>query len=333
MKDKLDIVVGDLTQIGGVSTHVNRLVPFLKREGIDFIISSPPERDNGVRDAVAKSYWFIRFLFKTNENLVHFHKSFGFLQYFYWFIFSRVNSDRVIITIHNDSVMSYGILKRRIVIALLRATTFEHLIVVSDKLFDYLSRNDLECHYLPAHVPLKQVESVVLDKDKPMFMYSVYRATKENLVNIYGFDIALDLLSKFKERYNMLFLVGDKKKSDTGLINAMIGEKNLESNVILLYNKDLVKYIRNCEFILRPNRKDGYGISLQEAIDLGVMAVASNVCKRPEGTVIYKNFSGLIEIVSNLQLINNSSELSCSKRSNGDFHNELIELYRKLIKK
>ena len=34
---------------------------------------------------------------------------------------------------------------------------------------------------------------------------------------------------------------------------------------------------------------DGYGITIQESLDLGVVPIASNVCKRPKGTILFEN--------------------------------------------
>ena len=102
MIDKLDIVVSNLAQIGGVTSHVKRLLPYLKKRNIKFSILSHPDANNKLKDIVLKSFWFLKFLLRKNNNLVHFHKSFGFLQFFYWYLFSRINTSNILITIHNN---------------------------------------------------------------------------------------------------------------------------------------------------------------------------------------------------------------------------------------
>ena len=41
--------------------------------------------------------------------------------------------------------------------------------------------------------------------------------------------------------------------------------------------------------MVRPTCTDGFGVSIQEAITFGCPAVASDVCQRPTGTVVFKN--------------------------------------------
>lgn len=331
MIDKLDIVVSDLAQIGGVTSHVKRLLPYLKKRNIKFSILSHPDSNNKLKDIVLKSFWFLKFLLRKNNNLVHFHKSFGFLQFFYWYLFSRINTSNILITIHNNNILYCGGFRKRIIVKLLKATRYRYLFVVSDKVFDFLSNNSIKCDYLPAYVPPELKDIVIVESDKPLFLYSVYKATKENLVNTYGFDIALDLLIHYKESFNMLFLVGDKKKSDIDLINKMIKEKNVKDNVFIFFNKELISYVKNCVFILRPNRKDGFGISLQEAIDVNVLAVASNVCKRPEGTIVYSDFNDLIKIVKKIHILKDVEKKANIQRDELDYHIQLIDIYQTIL--
>ena len=46
---------------------------------------------------------------------------------------------------------------------------------------------------------------------------------------------------------------------------------------------------KKVDLFLRPTNTDGFGISLAEAIHFGTLAIASDVCPRPEGTILFKN--------------------------------------------
>ncbi len=51
------------------------------------------------------------------------------------------------------------------------------------------------------------------------------------------------------------------------------------------------------DLMVRPTYRDGYGISVAEALHFGCPAIASDVCRRAKGAIIFKNrdFDDLIE--------------------------------------
>lgn len=328
----IELVVDNLNRIGGVSTHVNRLIPRLKNEKIPYIISSYPESKSKYLETLKKIWWSVKFIFKRNDNIVHFHKSFGFPQYIYWYLYSWINSDKVIITLHNSSLLSYSRFKLKIVLKLLRGTKYLKLIVVSDRVYDLLQDQDISCDYIPSYIPPNSFKKVNIKSDRKLFMYSVFIGNKANLFKTYGFDVALKLLKEYSSEFKMLFLVGDKERSDVEFIEQIINKERLKNDIQIIYNENLVSYIENCEFLLRPNRIDGYGISLQEALDLNVIAVGSAVCQRPKGTIIYKDFDDLIRIVNKIQNLSNSKKVEILKqKKKSDYSVKLVEIYNKLL--
>jgi hypothetical protein len=328
-KPRVEFVVGSLTRIGGVSSHVNRLLLVLTEKNIPFKVSAHKQSESKYIELLNTTIWLLRFLFMKNDNLIHFHKSFGILQYLYWFMFSQFNSRRVIITIHNSSLLGYSRFKLRIALNLLRRTRFLKLIVVSDRVHALLTREKISGLHIPAYIPNVSFHRVELTAEKKLFMYSVFVGTKANLLDIYGFDIALRLLKKFRTEYKMLFMLGNKERSDVKYIERTISEEGLQEDIEIIYNCNLVSYINNCEFILRPNRQDGYGISLQEALDQDIIAIASDVCMRPKGTITYENFEDLVGIVSDLNVLSKDEKMKLLlKKDRVDSSAQLVEIYR-----
>ena len=328
----IKFVVGSLDRIGGVSTHVNRLIPKLENEDIPFIISSYPESKSKYLETINKICWFIKFIFKRNNNIVHFHKSFGFPQYIYWYLYSWINSDRVIITLHNSSLISYSQIKLKIALKLLKGTKYLKLIVVSDRVYDLLQEQNITCDYIPSYIPPNSLKKIDIESNRKLFMYSVFIGNKANLSNIYGFDIALKLLKEYRSKFKMLFMIGNKERSDIEFIEQTINKEGLKNDIQIIYNEELVSYIENCAFLLRPNRIDGYGISLQEALDLDVIAVGSAVCQRPKGTITYTDFDDLVRIVHKIQNLSNLERVEVLKQKEKlDYSVELVNIYNKLL--
>lgn len=53
--------------------------------------------------------------------------------------------------------------------------------------------------------------------------------------------------------------------------------------------KQLWPLFRRAQVMVRPTCVDGYGVSVAEALQFGCPAVASDVCARPAGTVLFRN--------------------------------------------
>lgn len=329
MKQGLKLVVGDINIIGGVSTHVKRLIPRLEEAGIEYSLSSHRLSSNKQFEMILMIVWLFSLLFKRYTGLIHFHKSFGWYQYVYWFLFSKINSKKIFITLHNSTLISYTGLKLRIALFFLRNTKYLKLIVVSNKVYDLLKAENIECILLPAYIPASDHEEITLASKKRLFLYSVYIGNKSNLNSIYGFDIALSLLKLFKDDLSMLFMIGNKDKSDIDFIEHSINSYGLSKSVTIIYNRSLVSYVRNCEFLLRPNRSDGYALSLEEALDQNVIPIASDVSARPKGTLIFDNFKDLVKRVKEvLEMSNAQKEEVVRQRQRIDCSTALIELYR-----
>src|SRR5205085_3024102 len=106
--------------------------------------------------------------------------------------------------------------------------------------------------------------------------------------------------------------------------DSLIVKYGVHDCVILLYEKNLIDYVKNCKFLLRTNNEDGYGVSLQESIDLDVPAVATDVCVRPKGTILFRKN----DLQDLCQKVDNIDQLSKNvKGEQTEYHLRLIELY------
>ncbi len=126
----------------------------------------------------------------------------------------------------------------------------------------------------------------------------------------------------------MLFLIGSEQESDKDYLSFLINKYGIADSITVFYEKNLVDYLNNCKFFLRTNNIDGYGVSIQEAIDLKVPAIASDVCVRPEGAILFKknNLEDILEKVNNISKYWNESEVSDS-----EYHLQLMEMYKKFL--
>lgn len=206
---------------------------------------------------------------------------------------------------------------------------FLELIVVSDKVYKFLNKNKIKSNYLPAYVPPKI--SCRSSLETKYILFAVYKATRQNLIDIYGFDMVMKLVKKISHKYKMLFLVGNKSESDLEFLEATIEEYQNVENIELIFNQRITDFLPKVDCLVRPNRRDGYGVSLQEALEFGVIPLASDVCRRPKGTLTFKNdsfddFYNKFQVIDKMTLDEKNRILSNKEDLN--YHLQLIEIYK-----
>lgn len=131
--------------------------------------------------------------------------------------------------------------------------------------------------------------------------------------DLYGFDIALQALHKFKKEVDESVLLlasinGVRSEKLHQEIKNYIEKKNLNNNVIFIYD-NLPQiwpiYIISNVFI-RPTFSDGSALSVKEAMWFETPVIASDCVPRPKGVILFKN------------------------RSSGDLFKKLMQVYNQL---
>ncbi len=319
---------------GGIATHIYRLRPYLKSENISHRVFN---HGNAESEDVIPNHkspiWYFDFLFcrNLNVNAVHFHQTLHGFEYLYWFIYSKINRLKIIITLHNETILSKRLF-RSFNLFLLRKTGYSLLITVSKKVHLFLNDRNIRNILLPAYIPvdMKQLKPIRVDKRKKIIVYAIFKVTSKNLIDIYGFDLVMKLMNFVSGEYDLYILIGDKKNSDIGILESILFQNKQTDSVNIVYDKNLVDFLPNADVYIRPSKSDGYGISIQEALELGVPAIASDVCERPPGTIVFKSGSfedffkkfNFVARTPTSEILKNSRHLA--------YHRQLITLYKRI---
>ena len=319
---------------GGISLHIKRLEKYLKKNDIKYFIYNHGYKSfKNIRPNNKSKLWYLKLIITKIKGVIHFHQSLSGFEYFYWFLFSRINSSKIIITIHNNYLLYSKSYLKKINLYLLSKTDYLDLLIVSDKLTIFLGRNNIRCKYLPAYVPpdidhLHNKNNFNNSSNKRYFIFAAYCLNKENSDNIYGFDLAIRLLKDIN--YELLLLIGDKNKTDIHYLSEVIQLNDLNKRIKIVYNDYFTKYVPNAEFYLRPNRQDGYGVAIQESLTLKTPVVASNVTKRPSGSILFENndYKDLLKKVNKILLMNiNEKKKIFSNVVDLKYHEDLLHIY------
>ncbi|MBE7097078.1 MULTISPECIES: glycosyltransferase family 4 protein [Bacillus cereus group] len=164
--------------------------------------------------------------------------------------------------------------------------------------------------------------------------------------DLYGIDMLIELIKRLKDNRietSLLFAVLDKD-SQTGPektyyqeLKERIIRYKLE-NYIMFYeveNTEFYPILQKTNLFIRPTNTDGLGVSITEAIHYNVPSVASDVCERPTGTMLFesRNLDDLFEKV--IKIIQNYNEHVDEVRviNNQDYAESLLSIYREVSSK
>ena len=186
----------------------------------------------------------------------------------------------------------------------------------SEKFVDKFNVAPSKIHILPAFIAPTESERIglpkyVLDfKAKHDFILSANasKLIKENGFDVYGVDMLVELVIKLRKdriKVGLIFLlpmIGDEVYYDE--IKQRIINSGITEDFIFIEGKceNGFEYWEMSDVFIRPTYTDMEGISIKEALSLGTMVVASDVCVRPVQCILFKNrdFEDLYDKISDL---------------------------------
>ena len=131
---------------------------------------------------------------------------------------------------------------------------------------------------------------------KPLIIANAFQLAEwKDGTDLYGLDMCVELMWRLKNDYpkaGMLFaLANDKFRPEYyAKMKDRIADYDLTGQFYFLTDqRELWPLFRCGHLMVRPTCTDGFGVSIQEALSFGCPAVASDVCQRPMGTIVFKN--------------------------------------------
>lgn len=149
-----------------------------------------------------------------------------------------------------------------------------------------------------------------LKEHKPILLANAFQLSIINDIDLYGLDICVDLVKKLKPYFpkiGFVFALANEKYNDSYLrkTEKKIQECFLSNNIYFLTGqKELWPLFKKADLFIRATYKDGYGISIDEALYFNCPVIASNVCERNQLSILFENrnlddlFNKSLEILS-----------------------------------
>ena len=296
---------------GGISVHISRLKEKIKDKGYECVVYAPRTHKKGVEKNVKRiksvKRWMFRYFFHAEEDIIHQHNPSWQMRIMMGLM--GLLGKKTIVSIHGeslrDSLKEGSSLKKETIKFALRHTPY--IIVLNPKTKELVLSLQVKperVKVIPSFIPpvIKEEEIAQIPNEAwhfikthtPIIAANAFKIKFYNDYDLYGIDMCVDLCANLKNDYPEIGLVfslpdiGDYEYFQE--LNNRIVRKGIEGNFLFVTRPyPFYPILMNSDVFVRPTNIDGYGISIAEAIYFKIPALASDVCVRPEGTILFKS--------------------------------------------
>ena len=315
---------------GGVSVHIARLADQLPQYGFVSNIYCQHQKENKIPPNVIPAkyehfkwqFWLFENRFLPDSNIIHCHDG---LRWSPGLLLMLLLKKKVVVTIHDQMVdekwNNLSLLSKCCAKILFRSSNTVFIAVsknVKDKM-DAIDTKIKNMKVIPAYLPpqantshfsLPQTVSTFIDSHNPtLSIYGVRFSIDKDGLDLYGFDLTIQLLKRLKTRYKNIGLVilvpgFDAKSKVFTKINSLIKRWHLEKSVLIYTTPILHAYQlwRATDIYIRPTTTDGDAVAIREALATKTPVVASDAAYRPPEAIIFKsrNINDLTQVTKNV---------------------------------
>ncbi|NVK36723.1 MAG: glycosyltransferase [Gammaproteobacteria bacterium] len=211
---------------------------------------------------------------------------------------------------HNDQLLDVGSFQRKIISYFLNR--IDSIFVVGphilEKYYKLIELNNESVWVENAFLPPPEEDRVSIKQTYPSEYFDFVKS-KKNIINIsafkvkyekgvdlYGIDMAIKSLAWLKQKgevsSGLLIFIADASANSQELnpIRKLIKTNGLDDDVLFIFGqKELWPSYEDSSVSIRATCRDGFGVTVAESVYLGCPALASNVCSRARGAIIFES--------------------------------------------
>ncbi|MDA8442929.1 MAG: glycosyltransferase family 4 protein [Peptococcaceae bacterium] len=334
---------------GGISIHVERLAQALRAQGIAVTVFAIPKKIDKIGrlgKKITAITWLMHFIFCPQMDILHIHLS-NWRDRAVIILIARMRKIKTVVTVHSlrDELEQMPMMQAAYMRLVMRQA--DAIISVGPK------ENNKLASKFGSSANLRMINPFIAPKiGKTELLQSIQNfmnrhsfiisANGSNMnffqgQDVYGLDMLVELCFRLTKDYDVGFIFCLTRVTDPAYLQKIhnsIRELHLEASFLLVCDSvELWPILQQSQLFVRPTCTDSYGISIAEAITLGIPSIASDVCQRPEGTILFANRDGddlynkVCQVMSDYakykKLLENVLVPDCST--------EIIKLYRELL--
>lgn len=307
------IIIGALPPPrGGVSTHVERLIPYLEEAGINYVVwdyTKQYKKNKRVVLLRSEPVKLVTSLLKMKgANVAHCLISRVSFSRLVFCFFLRLLGIRLIITFVGspEQMIDESSFKLFYILTLTRFS--RHIIAVNRDFQKILASHGIsknKISIIPAFIPSKDNDSI--KKPVPQNMIDFCMRAKPLIVtyafgplfylneDLYGLDLVVQLAEELRVGLPQIgFIVVISEVTNGEYLKKLrtdILKRGLDSFFCFVIGDrySFISFLQYADLFIRATNTDGDALTLREALYYGVPSVASDVCYRPEGTILFRN--------------------------------------------
>ncbi|WP_066358639.1 glycosyltransferase family protein [Aliarcobacter cryaerophilus] len=158
----------------------------------------------------------------------------------------------------------------------------------------YFNKYNINYEQISSYIPIDK--KIVDEKLVSNEIKSFYKKYKKKLLmsgyprSYYRYDMLINYIKKnnIKDMCITICLYGDEEE---GFINKLYDTIKECENIKIIFDLNMFEFLSLMSFndiYIRPNDVDSFGIAVADAVNLGLDVLASDICDRYNGSVIFK---------------------------------------------
>jgi len=193
---------------------------------------------------------------------------------------------------------------------------------------------------IPSYIPMTNTKFIPSE-----YIHKYFQKIKQHVKNIlittgyledyYGYDILIEAVKKINMSIGVLFIF--YTTTNYKYRKLLIDMINKTSNMWYLediLSDDMMYLIQNASILVRANTADTYGMVIGDALQLGTPVIASDICPRHPGTILFKTGDSddlCTKIIETVKCLPHCREQikSITIENNAD---KLIKFYQSILK-
>ena len=282
---------------------MNRLMGLLN-EDVDFLVLDDSPLSISKHEYNLRNIWSLcsNLRLIKSSDIIHIHSGNWILR-IVLIIIAKLFRKKIIVTLH-----SYRLVKTRKYLTNKSLFLTNKIICVNERIANDVKIKD-KCIVKEAFLPPTNHHEDVLpeeidrlliqNRERFILCANASKLVEFNGKDLYGLDQCIEVAKLAKEQkaqLSIIFVIGiiDVLNPLFQSYTREIADHSL-GKFIKLYPKSLsfITLIQKCDVVLRPTLSDGDALTVREALFFNKAVIASDVVKRPQGTVLYKTGDAL----------------------------------------
>ncbi|MGN6196976.1 MAG: hypothetical protein ACTHOB_18690 [Ginsengibacter sp.] len=301
MGNKKVVIIGPVAPpFGGVSVHILRLSQLLKSHfDFDFIDESRTKKSEYFN---LRSFNLLKYFNKVKSaDLLYINSGKTSLRIFHLLI-GKLFAKKMILTIHSFPKTPESV--KRPINRIYNLA--DQIMIVNEQLKTNLILPENKHVVKEAFIPPVENETELLpyisdwlhekkDKGNTIICANASSLEMYNNEDVYGLDLCISVFDRLRKKnigVSFIFVVSSIEKNDEKFFEYKneLSRLKLDNEFLLVHERlSFVRVIEMSDIVVRSTNTDGDALTVREGLFLKKPVLTSDVVKRPDGVILFKN--------------------------------------------